>query len=326
MSATQMFEFKDLSWLLRYADHCRVAVDPVDPIQSVRLHFTKAAWRVLCRSERDDFLPILENRSLSFRDLRAYCQALVEFGWVKAPAKSLLSFVIRESYLYYDREPCVPTEQEKFVFMRLAEQAEAITTKELALVRHWQTHLHMQLKPQMKWSRLVARAKLWRQRERVRLEQANEQTWHFYSRAMPWRGYEIVPLDTPLALFDEAVAMGTCLYTLRYLCCRDSQASRFFSLRKDGKRVATFELTLCYPLVGFKGWDLRYGRWTLQDSRLSFNRLASKELTNDVVAFASMYNIWSKRPARQPECNRFATPSNDRWFIVEPVRPARRYL
>ncbi len=319
MSATQMSELKDLSWLLRYAGHCRIALDPIEPVQSLRLHFTKAAWRVLCRSERNDFLPILQNRRLTFKDLRTYCQALADFGWAKAPARTLLNFVITESYRYYDREPSVPTAQEKFIFMRLAEQAEAITTQELALVRHWETHLGMALKPQMKWARLVARAKQWRQRERVRLEQPNDQAWHFYCRAMQWRGYEIVPLDTPLALFDEAVAMGTCLYTLRYLCSRNSQASRFFSLRKQGSRVATFELTLSNPQPSFKGWDLRYGRWTLQDARLSFNRLIPNCLVDDLVAFASMYNIWSKRPARQPACN-------NRWLAVKSSDPARRFV
>ncbi len=319
MSATQMSELKDLSWLLRYADHCRIALDPREPVHSLRLLFTKAAWRVLCRSERNDFLPILQNRRLMFKDLRAYCHTLAEFGWVKAPARTLLNFVITESYRYYDRKPSVPTERDKFIFMRLAEQAEVITTQELALVRNWQTHLHMALKPQMKWERLVTRAKLWRQRERVRLAQPNEKAWHFYSREMQWRGYEVLPLDTPLALFDDAVAMGTCLYTLRYLCCRNAQASRFFSLRKQGTRVATFELTLGYPQPSFKGWDLRYGKWTLQDSRLSFNRLIPKVLIDDLVAFATLYNIWSKRPARQPACN-------DRWFAVKSSDLAQRFL
>jgi hypothetical protein len=317
MSDTQMPHLKDLSWLVRYANHSHVDFDPAEPIQSLRMQFSKAAWRVLCRSKRDDFIPILQNRQLTFRDLHAYCQALAEFGWLKAPERVLLNFVITESYRYYNCEPSVPTAKEKFVFMRLAKQAEVLSTKELSLVRNWHTHQHMELKPQMKWSRLVARAKLWRLRERVRLERPNDQTWHFYSRALPWRGYDIVPIDTPLALFDEAVAMGTCLYTLRHLCCRNSQTSRFFSLRKQGNRVATFELTLGYPQPTFKGWDLRYGKWTLQDARLSFNRLATKEVTDCVVAFAGMYNIWSKRPARQPGYD-------DSWFAVKPVDPAQR--
>lgn len=299
MTTASKGDFKDLSWLLRYADHCRVSLDPVEPVESIRQQFSKAAWRVLCRSDRSDFLPILQNQQLSFADLQAYCQALAQFGWLRAPAKTLLGFVITESYLYYDQKPSPPTNQEKFIFMRLGEQAGAVNTKELALVRHWQTQLRMRLKPEMKWSRLVERAKLWRQREKVRLTQSKNQTWHFYCRSMAWRGYEIVPLDTPLALFDEAVAMGTCMYNLRYLCCRDSQASRFFSLRRQGQRVATFELTHESPSCASKGWELRNGRWALQDSRLSFNRLPTAELVSDLVAFAAMYSNWSSRPARQ---------------------------
>lgn len=321
MSPFKLCEFKDMTWLLRYSQYCGVALcDPAEPIQSLRMQFTKAAWRLLCRSERDDFIPILGNRRLSFNDLVTYCQSLIDFDWTKAPNKVLLSFCITESYLYYDCQPNVPMTEDKFIFMRLAQQVDAVTTGELALVRNWQTQMRMVFKPQMKWSRLVARAKLWRDRERVRLTQPSDQRWHFYCRAMQWRGYEIMPLDTPLALFDEAVAMGTCLYTLRYLCCRDSQTSRFFSLSKQGRRVATFELTLGYPQPSFKGWDLRYGRWTLQDSRLSFNRLMSKVLIDDLVAFASLYNLWAKRPARQPAA------SNDAWFAPEPVLPAARCL
>jgi hypothetical protein len=321
MSPSKSTELKDLSWLLRYSQHCGVALcDADEPMQSLRLMFTKATWRVLCRSERDDFIPILANQRLSFKDLGAYCQALVEFGWTKAPSRTILAFVITESYLYYDRRPSVPKTEEKFIFMRLAQQNAFVTTSELALVRHWQTQMRMLLKPQMSWSRLVARAKLWRERERVRLTQPSDQRWHFYCRPMPWRGYEIMPLDTPLALLDEAVVMGTCLYSLRYLCCRDSKASRFFSLRKQGRRVATFELTLDCPRPWFQGWDLRYGRWTLQDSRLSFNRLIPQELAADLLAFAALYNLWSKRPARQP------VASNDTWFTPQSVSPAARCL
>lgn len=293
-------KLKDLSWLLRYAEHCRISLDTVEPVQSIRHQFSKPAWRVLCRSDRDDFLPILQNQSLSFEDLQTYCHALERFGWFKAPSRVLLSFVITESYLYYDQKPSVPTSQEKFIFMRLADQTSSASTKELALVRLWQTQLHMALKPQMKWTRLVDRAKLWRQREKVRLAQSVDQAWHFYCRSISWRGYEIVPLDTSLALFDEAVAMGTCLYNLRYLCCRDSQASRFFSLRQEGARVATFELVHEYPSYCSKGWEQRNGRWTLQDTRLSFNRLPSAQLVGHLVAFTAIYNIWATRPRRQP--------------------------
>lgn len=312
---------KDLSWLLSYTEQCGVALcEPNEPMQSLRLKFTKAAWRMLCRSEEDDFIPILANQQLSFKDLGAYCQALGDFGWTQAPSRILLDFVITESYRFYDRRPNVPNTEEKFIFMRLAQQNQGVTTNELALVRNWQTQMHVNLKPQMKWSRLVARAKLWRQRELVRLTQPKEQAWHFYCRPTQWRGYEIVPLDTPLGLFDEAIDMGSCLYTLRYLCCRDSQASRFFSLRRHGERVATFELTLDSPRPWFKGWDLICGRWRLQDSRLSFNRLPPKELIDDLLAFSVLYNLWSKRPARQPAA------SNDVWFTTEPVLPVARCL
>jgi len=304
MITTSKGHFKDLSWLRRYADHCHVSLDSTEPVESIRRHFSKAAWRVLCRSDRSDFLPILQNQQLSFADLHAYCHALAKFGWLKAPSRTLLHFVITESYLYYDQKPSVPRAQEKFIFMRLAEQADQVTTKELALVRHWQTQHRMELKPQMKWSRLVDRAKLWRQRELVRLSQPTDQNWYFYCRPMPWRGYEVVPLETPLALFDEAVAMGTCLYSLRYLCCRGAQASRFFSLRRQGRRVATFELSHELPTCCSMGWDLRYGSWSLQDVRLSYNRLAPSQLAADLVAFAAMYNIWSTRPARQPRAQK----------------------
>lgn len=313
VTTTSKVLFKDLSWLLRYAAYCRVSLDLAEPVESIRRQFSKAAWRVLCRSDRSDFLPILQNQQLSFADLQAYCHALAQFGWLKAPGRILLSFVITESYLYYDQRPSPPTNKEKFIFMRLGEQADAVTTKELALVRHWQTQLRMRLTPQMKWSRLVDRAKLWRERERVRLTLSSGKTWYFYCQTMSWRGYQVVPLDTPLALFDEAVAMGTCLYNLRSLCCRGAQASRFFSLRRQGQRVATFELTHESPSCASKGWELRNGRWALQDSRLSFNRLLSAELIADLVAFAKMYNTWASRPARQSKSQKSTCSNLARW-------------
>lgn len=52
------------------------------------------------------------------------------------------------------------------------------------------------------------------------------------------------------------------------------------------------------------GWDLRYGSWSLQDVRLSYNRLAPSHLAADLVAFAAMYNIWSTRPAIQPRAQK----------------------
>ncbi len=301
MSVVQT-QLNDLTWLIRYATHCGVSLGGTDEtIQALRLKFTKAAWRVLCRSRKDDFIPILSNRQFSFKHLLEYCHTLADNGWLQAPSRTILAFAITESYLYYDSRPNFSDTKGRFTFMRLAQQVNGVTTKELALVRNWHAHLGMALKPHMKWTRLVERAKQWRHREGVRLNHLVEDAWHFFCRPLSWRGFEIIPLDTPLSLFDEAIAMGSCLYTLRYLCCRDSQASRFFSLRKQGKRIATFELTLESPRRWFKGWDLRYGKWKLQDCRLAFNKHPSTELVTDLVAFASMYNTWSNRPVRQPQ-------------------------
>ena len=302
MRVIQQTELSDLTWLIRYATHCGVSLGGRDePIQALRVKFTKAAWRVLCRSRKDDFIPILSNRQFSFKHLVEYCQILANKDWLQAPSRTILAFAITESYLYFDRSPKLSDTKDRFTFMRLAQQVDGVTTKELALVRNWHAHLGMALKPDMKWTRLVARAKQWRHREGVRLNHLVDDPWHFFCRPLSWRGYEIIPLDTPLSLFDEAVAMGSCLYALKYLCCQDSQASRFFSLRKQGKRIATFELTLESPRRWFKGWDLSYGKWKLQDCRLAFNKFASTALINDLIAFASMYNTWSNRPARQPQ-------------------------
>ena len=150
----------------------------------------------------------------------------------------------------------------------------------------------------MKWSRLVKSANLWRQRERIRLNHLTQQSWSFHCQKLQWCGYEVIPLDTPLALFDEAMAMGTCLYSLRSLCCKSSFPSRFFSLRNKGQRVATFELTYDGLKTCSKQGRSRKAHWKLQDARLSFNRLISKKLTADLLVFAEMYSNWANGASR----------------------------
>lgn len=290
---------KDLSWLLRYADYCRIPLDPDNVIQSLRSHFSAAAWRLVCRSNRDDFLPILRNRLLDFSDLIRYTKILVRHSWVSAPNRQLLEFMILESYLYYDCKPHIPNDTDKLMFMRLAHRNGLVPKRELALVRNWQDQTDTTLKTNMKWSTLVTRAKAWDYRLQIKLRQQRNRPWYFYTHALPWRGYEIEPLRTGLDLLDEGRAMSNCLFKLRRLC-EQSHASRFFSVKKDGERLATLELVFEPPAEWMTGPDFLKGRWGLQDCRFTRNRVPPETMINDLKAFAWQYNIWAKRPARQP--------------------------
>lgn len=107
-----------------------------------------------------------------------------------------------------------------------------------------------------------------------------------------------MPLTNEIDLWDEGQAMSSCLYKLRYLCKEASVPSRFFSIRKNGRRYATLELVCDLPAKGMRGPDRLYGRWRLQDCRLSHNRIPSEALVKMLIDFGWQYNLLSQRPGR----------------------------
>lgn len=289
----------DLSWLLRYATHCGFHVDDNQTmIQALRHAFGKSAWRVLCRTPKGEFLPILRNRDLSIDSLITYCQQLAEHKFVQAPRAMLLKHYLVQRRVYFNW-PCRIPQDEDYLLMRIADREPHLQENDIALVTNWAHQASIQLDSRNKWSSLIIRAKAYRQREKVELSSQKSSPWHFYCRTTDWRGYVVEPITTSAELWIEGVVMGNCLYKLRYEC-NTLKPSRFFSIRKGNKRVATLELSWHEPREEFKGMDRELGRWELRDLRLSYNRLASTQLQEAMQGFTSMFNLWSKLPTRMP--------------------------
>lgn len=134
----------------------------------------------------------------------------------------------------------------------------------------------------------------------IELSGDNQEAWHFYCRGLDWRSYRIEPIGKPSQLWLEGLHQGNCLYKLRFEC--DAlKPSRFFSIRRAGRRVATLELSWRSPERGDRGMNLILVSWELQDLRKSYNRLADQEMLSCMHAFARQYDIWAKRPGRMPE-------------------------
>lgn len=150
----------------------------------------------------------------------------------------------------------------------------------------------------MTWHSVLRRANEWHQRQRlvVDLARADKKstgpgsTWNFACGALPWRGYNFIPLTNVIDLWGEGQAMSSCLYKLRGLCKNASQPSRFFSVQKHGPRHATLELVRDLPGGDMREVDRLDERWRLQDCRLSNNRLPSEDLVNAMTDFASHYS------------------------------------
>ena len=305
---------KHISWVLRYARHCQVTLDASRPeANALKSCFTQAAWRLVCRSGRDSFIPILRNRSLSFDSLVHYTQTLVENGFQTAPAPVMLDYFIRASYLFFDRTPSVPDDLEEMTILHLATRHGLVKSEQLRRVHEWVGRDGISLTKRMTWTSVLRRANtsLQRQRLSVMYDKANislteKNGWHFACGKLDWRSYEISPLADEVTLWDEGQAMSSCLYNLRRLCNKASVPSRFFSVTKNGRRHATLELVRERVHERMRGPDRIYGRWQLQDCRLSCNRLPSAKLIAAMTDFGWHYNVLSQRPGRQADRRRVA--------------------
>lgn len=298
---------KNLHWLSRYAHHVHFKPDTRLPhATAIKNCFSAAAWRLLCRSDRSSFIPILRNQQLSFDSLIHYTQALADNGFQVAPSPELLDYFIQASYYFFDRMPSAPASQDEMTLLRLATRHGAVSRKEFQRVHEWLDPCRGNVTTRMSWSAVLRRAKDWHQRQQLVVDHARDssnsaespQAWHFACSTLAWRGYSIMPVANEIDLWDEGQAMSSCLYKLRDLCQKTSVPSRFFSVRRDGRRYATLELVCDLPDECMRGPDRLYGRWRLQDVRLSHNRLPSEYLVKMLIDFGSHYNLLSQRPAR----------------------------
>lgn len=153
---------RNMRWLLRYAHHCRVQLDLRQPeANAIRGQFTKAAWRLLCRSNRDCFLPILRNRKLNFDSLVCYALALVQNGFQEAPSQELLAHLIQSSYYFFDQKPGVPTSSNEITLLRLAKRHGTVGRMDFMRVHDWQSFAGGTVTPHMTWASVLRRADAW---------------------------------------------------------------------------------------------------------------------------------------------------------------------
>lgn len=291
---------QSMRWVKRYAHFCGVEAacpSATASNQAIKKMFTPAAWRLVCRSSREDFTPILRHRGLQFDAIVLYAERLIQHGWQKAPPGHLLAYLIDQSHVFFDQPAGVPRHHSDFVLLRIACRELQVARHDYAMVTDWQDQSAYPITIHMRWRNLVRRAQLWRQQTEITLRQMPGINWHFYSRATAWRGYVIKPLQTPLALWHEGIAMGSCLFKLRRECGLFS-GSRFFAIRRDGRSIATLELALAPVTENSQGQDRLYGRWCLKDCRLTYNMLPAKSLIDSMSYFAWQYTLWSRRPGR----------------------------
>ena len=297
----------NLRWLVRYARHCGfTSGDDPSLQQSLRSAFGSPAWRIVCKSQKSDFMPILSKRELSLDSLITYCQRLAERKFVQAPSPILLAYFTNQRRHFYDRACKVPV-GEDYDVIRVAnrhhQQGTKITLRELACVVNWAHQSGTSIQSAHRWTTLLARARKYFELERVKVLSQLHAPWHFFCSDTQWRRWQVSPLTDASSLWLQGQAHGNCLYNLRRECTRP-KPSRFFAIRNagdpPGKNIATLELVWKSPEDSFTGTDRLWGRWTVQDLRLSLNRLPDQALQDAMHAFAQMYNTWSQRPGRHP--------------------------
>jgi len=309
---------RSLSWLVRYARHCgRLGEDTGVPAEThLRALFGVAAWRVLCRSERSAFMPILRNRELDLDSLVEYCKDLARRSFVRAPRPELLAYFISQRRRYFT-ERCRTPQDIDFDLMRIAGREPRVRSADIALVYNWLDHERTAVQPRVRWTTLVRRARQAADLELTKLQHAQHRPWHFYCGEIPWRGLRITPLADAVALWQEGAAMASCVYKLRALC-ESSEQSRFFSICRLGKRLATLELYLSPPRRGDVGMDRELGLWMVRDLRLAHNAVPDNALAASMKDFAAVYNRWAKRPSRWMPGHRGEVPQT----VSPPGKPA----
>lgn len=300
----------DLGWLIRFAQRTpsirarfqqpQVLVGSQSPEEWLRSQFEPPAWRLVCRSDPKNFAPILSNARFRLADLRKYAQALVQCGWQEAPEARWLDLLIVQSYYYFNHCPSVPTDRSELDLVWIAQRDGHATQEEFVTLNEWSFRTKFEVTRRHTWRGLLRRYQVWADETEAEERSQQAEPWHFYCGPTLWRGLEILPLTTPYALWVEGRAMHSCLYALARLCQPDG-GSRFFSVQRDGKRIATLELQHCRPDPADVGMAKVRGRWVLVDCRHACNLLVDSALIATLRAFATQYTQWSHRSSCLPE-------------------------
>lgn len=265
---------------------------------------SRPGWRLVCRSTCYDVQPIVDERSISMSDFFHFVERLIATGWQCLPSAHLMEAHLACSRRVFFSDPKLPVDASELRLLWLAQQGGASALDYMMVVR-WVFQMGIRVRHENQWHALHRRAAAWHRDGQVEADPTAP--WYFYCDDLDWRGYRLVPLRTVEALWDEGDVMSHCLFDLRQLCSA-ARPSRFFSVRRDGKRVATLELSLVAPEPDMVGLNRIHGRWVLIDCRLSANRVPSMDLLLDMLEFGNQYDVWSHRPGRAERLSKTANP------------------
>lgn len=102
--------------------------------------------------------------------------------------------------------------------------------------------------PSLRFATALMAAAKWRERLELHLALGDNEAEDMWLRPGSVAGYDFAPLASAAAIHEEARAMQSCLVT--YGPCVARGRIRLWSMRRDGKRVATVEVgQCCQPLL-----------------------------------------------------------------------------
>jgi hypothetical protein len=103
------------------------------------------------------------------------------------------------------------------------------------------------------WAWFMRRQQEWHQEIlKKQKDRITQQVWDSCITEFDYKGYHIVPLNSAHDLFDEGKDMHHCVGDYAKSCLSDR--SRIFSIRKDGVKVATLELTKRFEVSPDEGF------------------------------------------------------------------------
>lgn len=129
------------------------------------------------------------------------------------------------------------------------------------------------------WQWIMRQSDAWHEaqlEEQARRKVITNHQWHSLLKAYQDDGYEVVPLTCSTDLAIEGARMHHCVGSYDHYC-RDGR-SRIFSIRKDGKRLATAELVK------------NDGAWLLNQNRGPCNRQPSQQIMEVAHRLQDRYN------------------------------------
>lgn len=140
------------------------------------------------------------------------------------------------------------------------------------------------------WSWYMREQAAWHEEvTRRKREAVAKEYWESSLPTQEINGYEVVPLTTSLDLFDEGKDMHHCVGSYANRCKMNE--SRIFSIRKDGEKVATMELS------NLAGWDYASRKkhtdgkkWNLAQVRGHCNKEADKTTRSVAEEVVKRYN------------------------------------